>query len=106
MDFFYNRKQREALETKVEDLQEMVNNLQKAELQDHLDIKELQEPRCFKMGDSLPEDSLLEVVARRMRALEKYLNVEITWEYEDDPAYGIPKPRQIRVWKATKKKDK
>ena len=68
--------------------------------------KELKEPKCFEAGDFLPENALISLIGKHLRAIEDYLEIEIKWDYEKDPSYLEPLPREIRVFRAVKLRKK
>ena len=98
MDLF-NKKKTESLER---DLGVVWSRL----AQQEKDLKELEKPRCFNVGDSLPDNSVLNAVCKVVRALEEYLKVEIKWEWEDDPMFLKPEHPKRRVWRAYRKTNK
>jgi hypothetical protein len=73
-----------------------------AKLERRLDAVEkmAKEPRCYSLGEMLPNDALLETMAVRLKAIIDYLGVDIRWHYEDDPSYLVPEIRKVRVWRA------
>jgi hypothetical protein len=99
MDFF-NKKKIESLET---DIKKLWNSLSIKDTE----IRELKtaiiEPRCFGSYDRIPENTFLNDLANHVQALENYLDVNITSEYVNDPQYLPEPPKQMRIYKATKR---
>ena len=98
MDLF-NKKKIKRLESEI---QKLWYNLAEKEKQ----IRKLEEPRCFEVGNSLPEDSILLYFGKRQKAITDYLGIDFTWIWEDDPNYySMPKVStapQVRVCRAVK----
>ena len=99
MDLF-NKKEIKNLRDRIVSLEEL-NRIRKTEIEKIL--KEIKDPKCFTVGNALPENTILGLLARRFGALLNYLEVECRWNYENDPSYLEPPPKQIRVWKVVKK---
>jgi hypothetical protein len=63
----------------------------------------LEKNRCYKIGNTIPEDSVLSYMGNHLRAIEDFLNLEVQWHWEDSLDYlESPRP-QIKKWKAVKK---
>lgn len=57
----------------------------------------------FDQGAAIPENSNFYQVVNRLIAIQEYLNLDINWEWQNDPA-RLPEPHpQVKVWKAYKK---
>ena len=102
MDLF-NKKEIKNLKDRIISLEEL-NRMRKTEIERIL--KEIKEPKCFGIGSDLPEDTILGVLARQLRALLNYLKVECKWNYENDSSYMMPPPKQKKVWKILENKGK
>lgn len=82
---------------RIEALEEQVRDLQKA-------VREMSEyQNTFMLGGNPPEHNLVAIHHHEIRAIREYLDLDISWHLETDPAYEAPAPRKIRVWKAYKR---
>ena len=92
MDIF-NKKKIKELEDKIQILEKQIKETK----------EETKEIKCFQLGEIIPEGTYLELISQYLKAIMDYLNIEIRWEWKDDPNYLEPPKKQIRVWRAFKK---
>ena len=93
----FNKKNKQCEKDKINNLEYRLDLLNK-----RIALLE-NEPSYFKMGDALPENSYLGIALKNLKAIIDYLDIEIKWEWKDDPSFPPVKQKQIRVWKAEKK---
>ena len=58
----------------------------------------------FKMGEEIPDDSILGLVGQYIEAIRDYLKIDFKGQWEDDPTAKKPMPKKRRVIIAKKLK--
>lgn len=102
MDLF-NKKKIKELESRIRDLEAEDKSIW-AYFEQEIKKQIYECPKYFQIGDSLPEDSCILHLYQELRAIKDYLKIDVRWQWEDDPNQPPPKPKQIRVWRAEKRK--
>ena len=82
---------------KIEDLAEEIRRM-KGEIRE---MREKEHRLAMEIADAY-----LEYLPKWIGAMADYLNIELKWEWQDDPNYSPPEPKKIMVWKAIKRPKK
>jgi hypothetical protein len=73
-------------------------------LKQFIEIKKLTDELNY--WGQVKEGSTLHLLGTHLKAIEDYLKIDITFEWQDDPT-RLPEPHpQIKVWKAYKRNTK
>lgn len=57
---------------------------------------------CYGIGDALPEDSIINLLAIDMNAIKKHLGIRVVYRLVDDERYIAPEAPKRKEWYAEK----
>jgi hypothetical protein len=92
----FNKKRIKFLEGKIEKL--WYNLSQKEKTMQELQNKPID---CFKDGYT-GENTTLSMIGGHVKAIEKYLKIDVITEFVDDPQYDKPLPKKMMIYVAKK----
>jgi hypothetical protein len=87
------------LEGRIKDFERIISELQ----DDTANLRKVGHGiHCYAIGTAIPENTILHLAMQHLKAIQKYLGVNVKWHWEDDRAAGLAVLPQIRVWEAVK----